>query len=719
MGSVQPLFLEAIDRAIQRSRRFDLNELVDRAQNEPPEAIASAEALNARRSWLNGQDRSRTGGLDPTTFFERIISGNELQDVAYLERGMIAARSVCRIKVRTTQGQSGWGTGFLVAPNVLITNNHVLENPTWAERSRAQFRYERDLGGLPLNPIEFRLRPDQLFYTNAPLDFTVVAVEELSENSETQLSSFGYLPLDGRPGKVTEGEWLTIVQHPAGDFKQVCVRENQLLKRDDDVLWYSTDTLAGSSGSPVFSNDWLVVALHHSGVPEKKNGRIQTVTGEDFDERRHAENDIKWQANEGIRVSRIVQTLKAEAAANPLVQRVLSGTPPIFKDESASTNQDSSIPKMKQSEVKMPKRVTITLEIDDAGVVRVAPPNLEGDFQEAKKKKGTRDQSGNLIDAPADPTFPSSLKGYDPNFLGAGVTVNLPKLPSGATPAPLIADRKSTELKYENFSVIQNANRRLAYVSAANIDGGGRFRLSGRDDNWLIDPRISIEHQLGPSYYSRNKLDRGHLTRREDLEFGTSVVDAVRSANGTNVYTNCAPQHEEFNQGFGTGIGGDSDLWQGLEQYILEQTAVSESLRICVFTGPVFDQTDPVYRGFQIPLEFWKVIVGLTSTNAPFATGYLLSQEPLIDVTGLDESTIAQPFGAYKTYQVKISQISALTGLKFTGTFKTKVLDSLAGWDPLENRSSRRPTRGAKGRRSFESTLVSGSELVELEDIIL
>src|SRR6185369_6114461 len=95
-------------------------------------------------------------------------------------------------------------------------------------------------------------------------------------------------------GKVTIGEWLTIIQHPNGEQKQVCVRENRMIERTDDVVWYSADTLGGSSGSPVFNNDWYVVALHHSGVPEMVGNRIQTVDGHDWDPNRDSEEKVKW-----------------------------------------------------------------------------------------------------------------------------------------------------------------------------------------------------------------------------------------------------------------------------------------------------------------------------------------------------------------------------------------------------------------------------------------
>ena len=56
----------------------------------------------------------------------------------------------------------------------------------------------------------------------------------------------------------------------------------------DDFIHYSTDTMPGSSGSPVFNDEWMVVSLHHSGVPDpNKPGQFIS--------------------NEGIRISSIME----------------------------------------------------------------------------------------------------------------------------------------------------------------------------------------------------------------------------------------------------------------------------------------------------------------------------------------------------------------------------------------------------------------------------
>ena len=67
---------------------------------------------------------------------------------------------------------------------------------------------------------------------------------------------------------------LNIVQHPAGEVKQIAIRRNDFvgpLEGDANRFTYLTDTLPGSSGSPVFNDEWEVVGLHRGSrkLPEQ------------------------------------------------------------------------------------------------------------------------------------------------------------------------------------------------------------------------------------------------------------------------------------------------------------------------------------------------------------------------------------------------------------------------------------------------------------------
>ena len=155
-----------------------------------------------------------------------------------------------------------------------------------------------------------------------------MAVAPTSQSGGRELTEWGWLPLSGEPGKADPGEYLTIIQHPGGQTKQVCVRENKLLKYAGDFVWYLTDTTAGSSGSPAFNRFWQVIALHHSGVPKKNSqGRVLTKDGKVWDPSMD-ESLIDWIANEGARVSAIVADLKVAVGANPVIRPVLDQVAP-------------------------------------------------------------------------------------------------------------------------------------------------------------------------------------------------------------------------------------------------------------------------------------------------------------------------------------------------------------------------------------------------------
>lgn len=711
-------FEQAVRKAQARAAQLgpSLSELRVRAENTPPGDLNSAAAQRDRQQFLEaryGDDAQAERAL------ERIVGGNELQPANFLLRGAMIARAVLRIVLNSASGQLlGYGSGFLVGDGVLLTNHHVLQDAGVARLAQAQAFYELALDGRPVEPQSYALDPDSLFYTSEALDFSLCAVAPRDDTGAAQIADIGWLPLIGSTGKAMDGEWLTIVQHPKGERKQLCVRENQLIKRDNDVLWYSTDTLGGSSGSPVCSNDWLVVALHHSGVPETRNGKWQTVDGRDFDPAHDDEDQIKWVANEGIRISRIVDTLTGDPAiaGHPRVRGLLASAgdadggrlPLIFRSgatppdlmaaarhlATASASPAPASPPsapMPRQETDMPQRlVTVTLAIADDGSVSIAnaaPASESTLVAERSKPKSPP------IDAPVVPEE-DWIDGYDPDFLNGPAPVNLPIIDEArrALIAPLRTDAPvygqpvpddetaaAGVLKYNGYSVVMNKARRVAFFSAANINGGVEFpNLTRGTDVWLYDDRIDRAHQIDNRFYTRNRIDRGHLTRREDMEWGTDPVDATRRANGTCTWTNCSPQQELFNQDKSPDPA--VHLWGGLEKYILEQTARHYQFRVQVFTGPVFDDADPVYREVQIPLDFWKVVVAVDADGKLFATSYVLSQRDVLDVNNLDEAAIAQPFGAFQTYQRPIAEVEAATGLSFTygGGHSLRDVDPLA-----------------------------------------
>ncbi|MEO5823396.1 MAG: endonuclease [Vicinamibacteraceae bacterium] len=267
--------------------------------------------------------------------FERILGKSELMSVTFLERAVAASRTVARIRIRSGGRTIGYGTGSLVGPRVLLTNNHVLGSAQEAAESLAEFNYQ---DGVPA-PAVFALDPDTLFVTDPVLDYTLVAVRDRSAD-DVDVASLGYNRLIEAEGKVLLGESLNIIQHPNGELKQVALRENMLADILPQFLHYKTDTAPGSSGSPVFNDQWELVALHHSGVPSTDaQGRYLTSDGTLWDASM-GEHRIHWIANEGARVSRIAPHLQQQTLP-PAAQALRAS---LFALEAAATMPGVPVP---------------------------------------------------------------------------------------------------------------------------------------------------------------------------------------------------------------------------------------------------------------------------------------------------------------------------------------------------------------------------------------
>lgn len=438
---------------------------------------------------------------------ERIINASDLMPINYLEKGLTVAKSVARVVIRNNfQQVLGFGTGFMVSPCLLMTNNHVLKDFDMAKNCMLEFRVEYDMNGRPVTPIVFEPDAERFFYTNAKLDFTIIAVKPTALDG-TPLSQFGFNQLITASGKALPNEFVSIIQHPQGMPKQVTVRENKVLPFSGDAseaahfIHYQTDTQPGSSGSPVFNDQWLVVALHHSGVPQMENGQPK----------RNERGEVIWIGNEGVRISSICEDLKANRDAinnyHLAEQMMTLGSGPIVWGASApvaggQVNEDYSVETL-----------------------------------EAISYTGT---------------------GYDSGFLG--VDVPLPGLTARQEQdAAKLKDGSGHILNYTNFSVIVNGKRRLAYFSACNIDGEHHISIPRTKDVWYVDGRISKDEQSADIHYRDGRLgvDRGHITRREEPNWGPNAELGNRD---TFHFTNCSPQFWEFNQ----------QSWLALENYVLE-----------------------------------------------------------------------------------------------------------------------------------------------------
>ncbi len=242
------------------------------------------------------------GRMPPRSMLERIIGKSDILDVNFLTRGAMAARSVGVVQVQGRDGGArGAGTGFLVGNGLLLTNNHVLPDGT-QHNSVLEMDFERDETGA-VRPVErFSLIPD-LYFTDADLDISFVGVAPYSQNGRP-ISDYGRLRMLPDSGKALKNEFASIIQHPGARLKQLAFRNSRIIGYEDSWAYYTMDTEAGSSGSPVLNDEWLPIAIHHRTVPD-------------------VNKPCKWVANRGVRISAIYTALEHYARSNDRARRIL------------------------------------------------------------------------------------------------------------------------------------------------------------------------------------------------------------------------------------------------------------------------------------------------------------------------------------------------------------------------------------------------------------
>ncbi|MEZ4293995.1 MAG: trypsin-like peptidase domain-containing protein [Polyangiaceae bacterium] len=194
-------------------------------------------------------------------FEAKFLLGAPFQHVTQWRARMEAIeRSVCRIDQRVGDGDTDYrpaGTGFLISARRILTCDHVAKHLA-ARGGRALFDYKDGAAGIPV-PLTFA--PPLARSPEDDLDYAVLALAEDAPPLPGTAAPREPLHLDSAGAPL--GSPLFILQHPDGDQLRVCVGVAATGPSPKRV-YYTTNTLPGSSGSPVLTLDWRLIALHHA-----------------------------------------------------------------------------------------------------------------------------------------------------------------------------------------------------------------------------------------------------------------------------------------------------------------------------------------------------------------------------------------------------------------------------------------------------------------------
>jgi endonuclease G, mitochondrial len=241
-----------------------------------------SELTTALLGEVSGERRMATApAYDPGGKLEAYTgTSDDMLPFDFLIRGVAVGRSVVKLLVpRFENGQravgsqgprSFVGTGWVIAPGLIATNFHVIcareshePDPSPADLNAqiqgtvCQFDYDREhaagTGVAVMAGAAWGARGGARDY----------ALLRLADSTSPPALRLRRQP----PSVPPEGFAVNIIQHPAGMPKRVAARANLLKAASTDVLEYFSDTLGGSSGSPLCNDSWEVIGLHRASGP--------------------------------------------------------------------------------------------------------------------------------------------------------------------------------------------------------------------------------------------------------------------------------------------------------------------------------------------------------------------------------------------------------------------------------------------------------------------
>jgi hypothetical protein len=208
---------------------------------------------------------------------------------AWLEKLSRIRSAVCRVEpqpIGSALGKRGFGTGFLIAPDIVITNWHVAasfwEKERLAEQVVLRFDYEDDALGHTKAGQPVKLARDWSLPTSPEdeCDFALLRLERRADEDTVngqRRACLRFLEMtEEDTKKLSTQPPLLILQHP--DASPLKLAFGSIVRYEPPrYIYYRVNTTGGSSGAPCLSPDLDVIGLHHYGMEKKNRGIVSSA----------------------------------------------------------------------------------------------------------------------------------------------------------------------------------------------------------------------------------------------------------------------------------------------------------------------------------------------------------------------------------------------------------------------------------------------------------
>ncbi len=244
---------------------------------------------------------------------QAMVNDDPMFDINVFVMGMLDAKKcVCRIELINGE-RTVFGTGFLVGPDMVLTNYHVVEQlfKAGADQMQASCRFDFEvLADGTLSAVG----NNYVFSVNSILKYSEYAQADVKGSADINDPSwtldrldYALIKLDAKVGDqelpllellkkdiTAKRGWIRpsdrsaspysknifIIQHPKGQPMKIAfgLGKSGVLSKNGTRLRYKVNTMHGSSGSPGFDENFNWIALHNIGDPDWQPAFNQGVT---------------------------------------------------------------------------------------------------------------------------------------------------------------------------------------------------------------------------------------------------------------------------------------------------------------------------------------------------------------------------------------------------------------------------------------------------------